>query len=97
MVLWTLGKQQTSKSILLFSNAFSSIRPSVPCHQMIQVYNSKAVGAEDAELGTRVRWPVPNVTNLQLGQSTTSGAPSARVYIHIHVRHNENKHQEWKI
>ena len=29
---------------------------------MIQVYNSKAVGAEveDKELGTRVRWPVPN-------------------------------------
>ena len=27
---------------------------------MIQVYNSKAVGAEDRELGTRVRWPEPN-------------------------------------
>ena len=33
----------------------------VPCHQMIQVYNSKAVGAEDVELGTRVRSHVPNV------------------------------------
>ena len=50
---------------------------------MIQVYNSKAVGAEDRELGTRVHWPVPNdigTINLQLGQSTTSGSPSARVY-----------------
>ena len=28
---------------------------------MIQVYNSKAVGAEDAEFCTRVRWPVPNI------------------------------------
>ena len=53
---------------------------------MVQVYNSKAVGAEDVELGSRVRLPVPNVilqiyniTNLQLGESTTSGAPSARV------------------
>ena len=53
----------------------------VPCHQMIQVYNSKAVGAEDVELGTRVRSHVPNVV-LQiysLGIATISGAPSARV------------------
>ena len=48
---------------------------------MIQVYNSKAVGAEDVELGTRVRSHVPNVI-LQiysLGIATISGAPSARV------------------
>ena len=33
-------------------------------------------------MGTRVHWPVPNdITNLQLGQSTTSGSPSARVYL----------------
>ena len=61
MMLCTFGNQRKSEFILLFSNAFSSIRPSVPCRQMIQVYNSKAVGAEDVELGTRVRWPVPNV------------------------------------
>ena len=48
---------------------------------MIQVYNSKAVGAEDVELGTRVRSHVPNII-LQiysLGIATISGAPSARV------------------
>ena len=53
----------------------------VPCHQMIQVYNSKAVGAEDVELGTRVRSHVPNVIlqTFSLGIATISGAPSARV------------------
>ena len=47
--------------IIYFSNAPSSIRPSVPCQEMIQVYNSKVEGAGDMELGTRVRWPVSNV------------------------------------
>ena len=53
----------------------------VPCHQMIQVYNSEAVGAEDVELGTRVRSHVPNVIlqTFSLGIATISGAPSARV------------------
>ena len=53
----------------------------VPCHQMIQVYNSKAVGAEDVELGTRVRSHVPNVILqiFSLGIATISGVPSARV------------------
>ena len=51
MVLWTLGNQRKSEFILLFINAFSSIRPSVPCHQMIQVYSSKAVGAWGQGIG----------------------------------------------
>ena len=56
MVLWTLGNQRKSESILWFSNAFLSIRPSVPYHQMTQVYISKAVGAEDAELTSCKSW-----------------------------------------
>ena len=64
--------------------------PSVPCHQMIQVCNSKAEGAEGAALGARrVRCPVQNVilcTKLQFGQSTTSGAPSARRYTCVGTR-----------
>ena len=54
----------------------------VPCqNDQIQVYNSKALGAEDVELGTRVRSHVPNVI-LQiysLGIATISGAPSEHV------------------
>ena len=70
--IWCCGHWEPTK-ILIYNI--------VPCHQMIQVYNSKAAGAEDVELATRVRSHVPNVI-LQiysLGIATISGAPSARV------------------
>ena len=61
---------------------------------MVQVYNSKAVGAGEVELGARVRWPVSNchITNLRLGQSTTSAAVCCR-RVYVHVYYNENKHK----
>ena len=100
----TVDIEEPTKIRIYVNNAPSSIRPSVPCHQMTQVYNSKAVGAEDAEFGTLVRWPVPNVIlqiyslNKVRPVRCQYGAPSALVCtLYIHVRHNENKHKEWKI
>ena len=58
---------------------------------MIQVYNSNAVGAEDRELGTRVRWPVPNVIS-QIYSLGKVPPVVRRRHVYIHVRHNENKH-----
>ena len=69
-----------------------SIRPSVPCHETIQVYNSKAVGAGGR--GIRHTGALAStkchITNLQLGQSTTS-ATVRRQCVYVNVRHKENK------
>ena len=60
---------------------------------MTQVYNSKTVGAEDRELGTRVRWPVPNVISRIYSFGKVRPAVCRR-HVYIHVRHNEKSMSE---